>query len=167
MNKRQLLNYLLCTLLFISAAFVFLSFFVTDAFVLEFKLTGLAVLYSAFLFPAFSFVYGVVSYLLTRKIVIPNVIYVLFCAVFIILFVKIGGVYVSNYDVESLSVQQYDFLQQLKLALGIVNIVTAVSMIVSGVISVITSFVTSKIVKHVAFNTKTDSVNNSDNSEIE
>lgn len=63
--------------------------------------------------------------------------------------------------------QQYDFLQQLKLALGIVNIVTAVSMIVSGVISVITSFVTSKIVKHVAFNTKTDSVNNSDNSEIE
>lgn len=87
MNKRQLLNYLLCVLFFIGAAVVFLSFFVTDAFVLEFKLTGLAVLYSAFLFPAFSFVYGVVSFLLTKKIIIPNVIYVLFCAVFIILFV--------------------------------------------------------------------------------
>lgn len=82
-------------------------------------------------------------------------------------FVKIGGIYVSNYDVESLSVQQYDFLQQLKLALGIVNIVTAVSMIVSGVISVITSFVTSKIVKHVTFNSQTDSADNSANSEIE
>lgn len=167
MNKRQLLNYLLCILFFICAAFCFLAFFVTDAFVLQFKSPSLPVLYCAFLFPAFSFVYGVVSYLLTKKIIIPNVIYILSCAVFIILFVKIGGIYVSNYDVESLSVQQYDFLQQLKLALGIVSIVTAVSMFVSGVISVITSFVTSKIVKYVTFDTKTDSANNPANSEIE
>lgn len=167
MKRRQLLNYLLCMLLFISAAFVFLSFFVTDAFLLEFKLTGLQVLYSVLLFPMFSFVYGVVSYLLTRKIVLPNVIYILSCAVFIIIFVKISGIYVSNYDVESISAQQYDFLRQLKLALGIVSSVTAIAMIVSGVISVITSFVISKIVKHVTFNSKTDSADNSANSEIE
>lgn len=150
MKKRQLINYLLCTLLFIGAAFSFISFFVIDIMVLQLKETGLTTLYSCCLFPLFSFVYGVLSYVLTKKIVIPNILYALFCAIFIILFVKTGGIYVSNYNVDSM--QQFDFLQQLKLALAIISSVTAISMIVSSVISIITSIIT----KFVISNTKID-----------
>ncbi len=137
-------NYLFCIVLLIIAVFSFLTLFVVDIILFQIKKPIFTAFYSYGLFPIFSLIYGRFSYRKTKKVVFPNVLYVLFCMTFIILFINIGCSYVST--------STYVVLQQSKLALGVVGVITAISIIISSLMSIITSI----IIKSVNRNTKTD-----------
>lgn len=141
MAKKQFKNYLWCIILLIIAVFSFLAFFIVDVVVFQVKETRFTAFYGYGLFPAFSLIYGRFSYRTTKKIILPNILYLLFCTIFIILFINIGSAY--------LSISTSAVLQELKFALGVIGIITAISIIISSVISIVTSIITKIIMKDV------------------
>ncbi len=134
MVKKQLINYLWCIILLMIAVFSFLVFFTVDVLVFQVKETIFTAFYGYGLFPAFSVIYGQFSYRTTKKIILPNILYLLFCTIFIILFINIGSAYLSGLTSA--------VLQELKFALGVIGIITAISIIISSVISIVTSIIT-------------------------
>lgn len=127
-------NYLFCIVLLIIAVFSFLTFFVIDIILFQLKNTMFTAFYGYGLFPIFSLIYGGFSYRKTKKIVLPNILYVLFCMTFILLFINIGASYAST--------STYVVLQQSKLVFGVLGICTAISIIISSLISIMTSIIT-------------------------
>jgi putative Mn2+ efflux pump MntP len=97
MKKLQFKNYFFCVLLLFIAFFTFLAFFIIDLKVFNVKETLFTAFYGYCLFPIFSFVYARLSYGRTKQIIIPNIIYLLFCSLFIIFFVKIGSIFGAKY----------------------------------------------------------------------
>ncbi len=136
-------NYLFCIVLLIIAVFSFLAFFTIDITLFQVKNTIFTAFYGYGLFPVFSLIYGRFSYIKTKKVLLPNILYVLFCMTFIIIFITICGTYVST----STNVA----LQELKLAVGVVGLATAISIIISSLMSIMTSI----IIKSVGHKTKT------------
>ena len=137
-------NYLFCILLLIITVFSFLAFFIIDITLFQAKKTIFTAFYSYALFPMFSLIYGRFSYQKTKKVVFPNILYFLFCMTFIIIFINIGASYVST--------STSAVLQQSKLAVGVIGVITAVSIIISSLMSIMTSI----IIKSVNRKTKTD-----------
>jgi hypothetical protein len=131
MKKLQFKNYFFCVLLLFIAFFTFLAFFIIDLKVFNVKETLFTAFYGYCLFPIFSFVYARLSYGRTKQIIIPNIIYLLFCSLFIIFFVKIGSIFVGT--------------PHSKFALGVVSVLTAISIIISSVMSIATSIITKRL----------------------
>ena len=140
MAKEQFKNYLWCIMLLFIAGFSFFALFIVDVVFFQVKETIFTALYGYGLFPVFSLIYGYFSYKKTKKIILPNILYFLFCITFIILFIKIGSAYINT----SASV----ILQQSKLAIGVIGIVAAISIIVSSIMSIMTAIIIKLIRKN-------------------
>lgn len=137
-------NYLFCIVLLIIAVFSFLTFFVIDIILFQVKNTMFTAFYGYGLFPVFSLIYGWFTYKKTKKILLPNILYLLFCMTFIVLFINIGTYFATTHI--------YVVLQLPKLTFGVLGICTAISIIISSLMSIMTSIIT----KSDNRNTKTD-----------
>ena len=137
--RKHFKGYLFCVILLIIGCSSFLAFFVIDIMLFQINNTIFTAFYGYGLFPIFSLIYGWASYRKTKKVIFPNILYVLFCMTFIILFIYIGSFCIST-------------SKDIRFSLGVIGVLTFISIIISSLMSITTSIIL-KLVKH---NTKTE-----------
>ena len=104
--------------------------------VLLFKLADLYLLaiVSYLLYPVFGIIYGIVSYRMTKRVILPNLLYMLSCILFDGLLFLVASIF--NPFASS------QFSQDIIFALVILALLLAVSMAASLVLSIISSVLT-------------------------
>lgn len=120
----------------------FVAFFILDIMLFRVERVGFTAMYACFLFPVFIFVYGILSYKTTKRVMFSNLLYLMSCLVFIIVFTGIGMIFQNNMVISS-----FDLRNMLR-EMPIVGFITSISIIVSGIVFIVTSFVAKFLTKH-------------------
>lgn len=149
MKKRHLE---VCWSLFVANICSYVALFVLDVILFQVEKPKFTAVYGYLLFPIFSIVYGVVSYKKTKRVVLTNLLYFLFCFLFVILFTCVGAFFQDYRWVASPDIQR------ALDTMPIIGVCTSVSVIVSGVLSIVVSFITMWIYKIRRVNTGDGSV---------
>ncbi len=148
MERSHVQNRLFSWKLLIATIFSYIFLFALD--VVLFRVSGttpLPVFYGYFLFPIFAIIHGVVSYKTTKRLFLPNIVYFLYCFLFIIIFTVIGMLFENNHHL----LRSFPALERALEVMPLIGFVTTISVAFSGVISIAASLIAKLSVKLICF----------------
>ena len=95
-KKNAFKSILIMLIMLLSFNCLFVLFFAIDAAVFDVQNVNFTTVYGYFLYPLFSVFYGIISFKLTNRVILNNIPLLVFCGLFVVAFIDLGGYFHAN-----------------------------------------------------------------------